>query len=258
MLFKYKIQFCFLFAFSNRKLKSEWFISFSRYHSFFFTSGDVNRVRLGELDFASENDDAEPEDFNVRKTIEHPAYNYGQPYNDIGLIILSTTVKFNRYKHPACLPTTSSTASQNHLIAIGWGHTRFAGESSSHLQKVSLKYYPWEHCQWLAEGVEGRERFPNGLQYSQICAGSTEEKDTCQGDSGGPLLAQHPKYPCMFNVVGITAFGIGGCAIPNVPAIYTNVNYYIDWISNYIHWNNKISKIKTALINTFITPLSLI
>ena len=194
-------------------------------------------MRLGELDFASENDDAEPEDFNVREILEHPSYNYSEPYNDIGLIFLSRTVRFNRYKHPACLPISTGAQNFNSLIAIGWGHTRFAGGSSSHLQKVNLKHYPRENCQWLAEGVVGREIFPNGLQYSQLCAGSTEEKDTCQGDSGGPLLAPHPKYPCMYNVIGITSFGVGGCAIPNVPAIYTNVNYYIDWISKYIDTN---------------------
>ncbi|TMW51087.1 hypothetical protein DOY81_003818 [Sarcophaga bullata] len=206
-------------------------------HCFYAALGDVNRVRLGELDFASDNDDAEPEDFSVRQIIEHPSYKYSEPYNDIGLLILSRAVKFNRYKHPACLPTSTEPQNVNSLIAIGWGHTRFAGGSSSHLQKVNLKYYTRENCQWLAEGVEGRERLPNGLQYSQLCAGSTEEKDTCQGDSGGPLLAQHPKFPCMFNVIGITSFGIGGCAIPNVPAIYTNVNYYIDWIRKYIDSN---------------------
>ena len=135
----------------------------------------MNRVRLGELDFASDNDDAEPEDFSARQRLEHPSYNYSEPYNDIGLIILSRTVKFNRYKHPACLPTSAEPQNVNYLIAIGWGHTGFGGKSSSHLQKVNLKYYSRGICQWLAEGEVGREIFPKGLQYSQLCAGSTEE-----------------------------------------------------------------------------------
>lgn len=200
-----------------------------------YSRGDINRVRLGELDFATDSDDAKPEDFFVQQLIEHPDYDYGQPYNDIGLVMLSRSVKFDRYKHPACLPTFSSLQNSENFIAIGWGHTKFSGESSSHLQKVTLKSYSYAKCHWLAEGPDGRERLPKGLKNSQLCAGSTEEKDTCQGDSGGPLLAQHQKYPCMYVVVGITSLGVGGCAIPNVPAIYTNVSYYLDWISSYVY-----------------------
>ncbi|XP_065354629.1 venom protease-like [Calliphora vicina] len=204
-------------------------------HCFYASLGEVNRVRLGELDFDTDSDDAEPEDFNVQKLIEHPDYIYGEPYNDIGLVMLSSTVKFDRYKHPACLPISSSLQNSDYFIAIGWGHIKFSGKSPSDLQKVTLRSYSYAKCQWLAEGPEGKERLPGGLKYSQLCAGSTEEKDTCQGDSGGPLLAQHTKYPCMFSVVGITSLGVGGCAIPNVPAIYTNVNFYLDWISKYVY-----------------------
>lgn len=186
------------------------------------------------MDFDSVTDEAEPEDFGVKQLIEYPQYNNSLPYHDIGLVKLSSAVEFNRYKHPACLPVLSNAETLKTLIAIGWGHLKFGGPSSSNLQKVSLKLYSYTSCQWLADGAEGLERLPQGLKNSQMCAGSTEAKDTCQGDSGGPLLTQHSQYPCMYNVVGITSMGVGGCAIPNVPAIYTRVKYYIKWINYYI------------------------
>lgn len=198
-------------------------------------SGIINRVRLGELDFSSTTEDADPEDFYVQTLIEYPEYEYPLPYDDIGLVILSSIIVFDHYKHPACLPTLNNIAeNQDMLTAIGWGHTKFSGEISPYLRKVSLKPFSHATCGWLAEGPEGTERLPSGLRTTLLCAGSSLLKDTCQGDSGGPLLIQHSKYPCMQIVVGITSMGVGGCATPNVPALYTRVSSYLNWINYYI------------------------
>lgn len=195
----------------------------------FFCRGVLNRVRLGELITNSDPDKARHEDFDVKRLIKHPDYNSTLPYNDIGLVMLSSSVKLDRFKHPACLPPPHLSLKENSLIAIGWGDMKYSVESSSHLQKVTLKFYSHEECKWI---VEGKQQFPDGLKDSQICAGSTEVKDTCRGDSGGPLLVRHTNYPCMFNVIGITSLGIlGDCGIPNIPGIYTNVAYFVDWIS---------------------------
>lgn len=53
-----------------------------------------------------------------------------------------------------------------------------------------------------------------------------------QGDSGGPLqtLTRHSK--CMYELVGITSFGkLCGTGLP---AIYTRVSYYVDWIEDIV------------------------
>ncbi|XP_075146834.1 serine protease snk-like [Haematobia irritans] len=204
-------------------------------HCFYSPLGIINRVRLGELDFHSYSDDADPENFFVQKLIEHPDYRHNEPYNDIGLILLTKAITFNSYKHPACLPSPYINEEQfNSLIAIGWGHTQFAGQSSSRLQKVKLQPYPYENCASLAASNEGLDILPSGLRPSILCAGSTEIKDTCQGDSGGPLVVQHPQFPCMKIVVGITSTGFSGCATPNIPSLYTRVKSYLGWIYTYI------------------------
>lgn len=193
-----------------------------------FSSGEVNVVRLGELDFASDTEDAQPEDFGVRNATEHPDYKYPILYNDIAVIQLDRVVNFSVYKHPACLPFDDGVRSEN-FIAIGWGHKKFAGKESTKLLKVQLKNFG-TRC--LA--TTDIEELPNGYNATtQICIGSNEQKDTCNGDSGGPVLTYHQEYPCMYHVMGITSFGFG-CDTPNVPSLYTRVHFYMDWIKQQI------------------------
>ncbi|XP_028893738.2 serine protease snake [Zeugodacus cucurbitae] len=196
-------------------------------HCFSTNRGEVNIVRLGELDFSRESDDARPEDFRVRRYLEHKDYNPATIYNDLALIELERAVRFDAYKHPACLPTTSGEEFKK-MVAIGWGSTRFADSESKKLLKVTLDRVAFDRCQRLIASSDVVVDY-----RSQICAGSRETKDTCSGDSGGPLLAYHPNYPCMYTIVGITSHGIG-CGAPDQPGIYTRVYNYIDWIRNIV------------------------
>ncbi|XP_037950618.1 venom protease-like [Teleopsis dalmanni] len=202
-------------------------------HCFEFDYGDVNRVRLGELDFDKTNDDAQPEDFKVARYIAHPDYDEDSAFNDIGLVELAKSVIFSEYKLPACLPITSGDKYSN-FIAVGWGSIAFATLGPGYLLKVGLERFPSNACDIGARDSD-IDRLKDGFHSdSQICAGSKVNKDTCQGDSGGPLLSYHPKYGCMYYVVGITSSGFGSCGVPGLPAAYTKVRYYIDWIKRNI------------------------
>lgn len=57
-----------------------------------------------------------------------------------------------------------------------------------------------------------------------------------QGDSGGPLQVIHPNTPqtkCMYDIIGITSFGVVGCGLDkNLPGVYTRVSNYLEWIEN--------------------------
>lgn len=185
-------------------------------------------VRLGELDFDSDTDDAQPEDFGVQNSTEHPDYKYPLLYNDIGVIELTRGVRMNVYKHPACLPFDDGDRYES-FIAPGWGHTTFAGRDSNRLRKVKLNRFA-NNCP-VADEIE---ELSSGYNAStQMCIGSNEQKDTCNGDSGGPVLTYHADYPCMYHVMGITSSGIG-CGTPNVPSVYTRVHFYLDWIKQEI------------------------
>ncbi|EDV92713.1 serine protease snake [Drosophila grimshawi] len=195
-------------------------------HCLYSELGAVNVVRLGELDFNSDTEDAQPEDFGVHNSTEHPDFEYGLLYNDIALLELDRGVRFSAYKHPACLPFNDDSNSMETIIAIGWGHTTTAGSDSSKLLKVKLTGVG-VNCTAIAIDID---ELPNGFNATtQICLGSSDSKDTCNGDSGGPTLIYHKEDPCMYHVMGITSVGIG-CGTPNVPSIYTRVHFYLDWI----------------------------
>ena len=51
-----------------------------------------------------------------------------------------------------------------------------------------------------------------------------QETNSCQGDSGGPLA-------CNGRLSGVVSFGIG-CANTSLPDVYTNIQYYSEWIKS--------------------------
>lgn len=64
------------------------------------------------------------------------------------------------------------------------------------------------------------------------------DSDSCQGDSGGPLQFFNQNVH-MADIVGIVSFGIG-CGY-RLPAIYTRVAYYVDWIERIVWPDERMS-----------------
>ncbi|XP_017866381.1 PREDICTED: trypsin-3 [Drosophila arizonae] len=185
-------------------------------------------VRLGELDYNSTADDAQPQDFKVVNYVVHPAYNDdddNKVENDIAIIELDRNATLNEYVAPACLPPSTGN-DQQQLTAAGWGLTADAGHKSSHLLKVSLERFDDDLCEERLE-VEIESR-------TQFCAGSINGiGDTCNGDSGGPIFVQHPRYSCLKLLIGITSYG-GICGTRGRPSVYTKVYLYTDWIESIV------------------------
>lgn len=183
-------------------------------------------VRLGDQNLVRTDDGAKPRDVDIDDFIRHPDFKRNQGlYNDIALIRLVERVPFDNFIRPACLYDRQEVAAEQ-AIATGFGLTEDHGDKSDELLKVSLNVYDNQVC---SKGYANSRQLKKGIQRSQLCVGSVfGGMDTCQGDSGGPLQITKQENHCVFYIIGITSFG-QTCG-STVPAIYTRVAAYLDWI----------------------------
>ncbi|XP_058812944.1 serine protease snake-like isoform X2 [Topomyia yanbarensis] len=183
-------------------------------------------VRLGDQNLMRQDDGAHPKDVDIETYTRHPNFKRNQGhYNDIALIKLVETVRFTNFIRPACLYDRVQTTVEQ-AIATGFGLTEDHGDKSDELLKVSLNIYDNEVC---GRGYVNSRQLKKGIMQTQMCAGNAQGgKDTCQGDSGGPLQITKQENHCVFYLIGITSFG-QTCG-STVPAIYTRVAAYLDWI----------------------------
>lgn len=183
-------------------------------------------VRIGDLVWNTDSDDAKPQTIRVESTVSHPEYKYPSNYHDIGLVKVENVMTFDLYARPACLNPISDFPILK-AMATGWGQIDFMDKSSDHLQMVILDLFKFNECK---DQFSKAPKLSQGLIEDQhICAGSKDTiKDTCPGDSGGPLQVYH-KLQCMYSILGVVSFG-NGCAVKGSPGVYTRVSNYIDWI----------------------------
>ncbi|XP_072388400.1 venom protease-like [Diabrotica undecimpunctata] len=199
--------------------------------------GEAKWVHLGDLDISTDQDDAEPQDFEIIRAIAHPNYSFSSKYHDIALLQLDRNVVLTEYVGIACLQTAKKIYDSYHnMTASGWGKVGFADEQSRFLLKVRLNEVDTETCNLLYNDVK-KSFLSHGVDGdTMICAGGEIGVDTCEGDSGGPLQVKNDyKYGNGkgFRIVGITSFG-KACGITNSPSIYTRVSYYVDWIESIV------------------------
>ncbi|CAG9790612.1 unnamed protein product [Diatraea saccharalis] len=191
-------------------------------------------VRLGDQNIdPSVVDGANPIEVPIKSTLSHPDYKPPRRYNDIALFELASDVTFSATIRPACLWSRSDLGGHKKALATGWGVTdAVTKQTSKELQKVSLSLLDNNQCDQLL--VSSRNRHWGGFQQSQMCAGELRGgKDTCQGDSGSPLQVTSKDNQCIFHIIGITSFG-RKCAESGMPAVYTRVSSYVDWIESVV------------------------
>lgn len=154
-------------------------MSRNSFHFFRSNRGFAKYVLLGELDYASDDDDARPLLFNIVKRIRHPKYTSQFKYNDIALLRLDHEVTFNDYIRPACLPESSSIGFN--AKATGWGRLDYDRPISTRLQKVELDLFTHKECDELYKLLNSNSINRGIVNDTQICAGTYSGRgDTCQ------------------------------------------------------------------------------
>lgn len=86
------------------------------------------------MQFETDKFDAQPQVFEVIKEICHPEFNF--PINNVKLLKLNASVKFNDYIRPACLSHPQTAISQR-LIEIG-GFGKASRKYSLHRVKFNF------------------------------------------------------------------------------------------------------------------------
>lgn len=102
-------------------------------------------------------------------------YDLSTKLHDIVLFKLNSSLTFNEYIMPICLPLPNQDIGTQ-FLATGWGQQNLTVFKNDHLLKVVLTSSDENQC---------KTRIPNFNKSLQLCAGSKSEfKDTCSGDSG--------------------------------------------------------------------------
>lgn len=174
----------------------------------FWYSGPASHVLLGDLNYGSKADDAQPRQYRIVERIKHDDFKLPSKYNDIALVKIDGPVQFNNYVRPACLPQ-SQRIETRHVIATGWGRISHNSDVSEHLQKVVLEIFTPTECN---QSYSDQERLlRRGIDDEiQLCAGShSDGKDTCQVSCNshiGSKLTNHSIIPYQSTICSCSFF----------------------------------------------------
>lgn len=157
------------------------------------------------------------------KTV-HPSYNPNTLVNDVAILSLVNQPTPSEYVQPVCVSTLPHHDGEIGTV-LGWGTTSSGGPVSPILLHVDKPILSDQTCrQYL------------GTEYvssNMLCAGDPVNGgvDSCQGDSGGPFVVERNGN---IELVGIVSWGYG-CAAPNYPGVYADVNDLKYWMGTIIN-----------------------
>ncbi|XP_029315167.1 transmembrane protease serine 3 [Cottoperca gobio] len=157
----------------------------------------------------------------VEQIIYHARYRPKGLDYDIALMKLATSLAFNGFVEPICLPNYGEEFEEGTMCWIsGWGATEDEGETSVVLRSAMVPLLSTKTC-------NQPEVYQGFISSWMVCAGFLKGgTDSCQGDSGGPLACEDSS---VWKLVGATSWGIG-CAMKNKPGVYTRITQSLSWI----------------------------
>ncbi|XP_043219255.1 venom peptide isomerase heavy chain-like [Amphibalanus amphitrite] len=163
----------------------------------------------------------------ITQIISHPDFNPTTKENDIALLkmerVLSLPVAVN-FIAPICLPHRSKYTDEKATV-VGYGFINEQGESNGNANTVNLLTISNRRCgDFLGEDT---------IEKSMICAGAKNigagGMGPCTLDFGGPLMVRTWYDRDRFTLIGI-ATNRTGCGQPGVPAVFTRVYSFLDWL----------------------------
>ncbi|CAG9797979.1 unnamed protein product [Chironomus riparius] len=134
-------------------------------------TGPVTFVKLGMISRIESNNFVKI--YGINEKYKHENYKQQTNNNDIALLKLNDTVKFNENIFPICLP---SKLYESDAILTGFGRTGGKEATSENLLKVGLQHFTYSYCRELFN-----VRSERVFRDTMICYGHrTDKKDACQ------------------------------------------------------------------------------
>jgi secreted trypsin-like serine protease len=163
-------------------------------------------------------------------------FNIGTLESDIALLRLSRPKKDLNVsqRRTIRLPTAEDArwlyVGYTAVHTSGWGRTA-TGADSDRLHELRLPVVAHDLCAAKLAAVGDR------ITQGSICAGFLSgEYDACKNDSGGPLYYRPSGYQSRTEapvLAGIVSGG-HGCAVADLPGVYTSVAHFEPWLKDKI------------------------
>lgn len=201
-------------------ISSEWILTAGHC----VLGGKLMRVHLGLWQSGKANEQGRISKLIKKNhTFVHP--NHKGVTNDIGLIKLSTAIKFSAFIKPVQL-SQSVKVDESDVIAVGNGYVNENGDTAKYLEWIPLKIISSDRC---------RRVFP--ITGPIICA-ENGRGSVAHGDSGGALIRADDE-----TLVGITSFIHPQTSLSAdnngivYPQAFTHVPHFIPWIRSVTNLN---------------------
>ncbi|KAH8316309.1 hypothetical protein KR067_004693, partial [Drosophila pandora] len=185
------------------------------------------KIRAGDWDLTSAREWFDPQERLGILIKKHKDFNYETGVNDLAIVFLDQPFQLQNHIRTICLPSWEEILEDTCKVA-GWGIKKFGDRYlSSPMKSIELPLVDRDQCQYQLRQTELGPDFQ--LDPSLICAGGEEGVDSCTGDGGSALFCQMREDRSRYVQVGIVNWGME-CGQKDVPAVYTKVEMFKDWI----------------------------
>ncbi|XP_078492260.1 uncharacterized protein LOC100183060 isoform X2 [Ciona intestinalis] len=167
----------------------------------------------------------------IHRTYDQTAY---IPDWDIAILEVERRFQFSQFASSACLPGNNIWFRPGKRC-----HVAGYGRRSENGLDPYLQYNI--ETPILTHNICNKGGYEGSITERMICAGypSTGGIGICHGDSGGPLLCEANDNK--WYLAGVVSWSIG-CAERKKPDVFTNVQYFMDWINQHANLNISIPR----------------
>ncbi|KAG5673365.1 hypothetical protein PVAND_003422 [Polypedilum vanderplanki] len=164
--------------------------------------------------------------FLVQRSVQHPDYVHVGRLNNIGLIFLSQTLRFDATVRPIPLPAIDSDNypfenMQGQVLGFGGNATNAQMQASNILEGAFVRVTNETRCVGFFQ--------TNDMNNAFCGEDSIQRSDFCEQDIGGGFTIQMRGVEVLVGIASVPRC-FTNVAAPSLPSLYTRVVPYVAWI----------------------------